>query len=292
MKLKHDHFFKLLLGKKENAVEFLQYLKSAESELGKIFRNVNLETLTRLPGEFADMQTYGYADLAFTAQVKGGGELCIGILMEHKSHKDDDVLNQLDKYRYFLMKRKFESVDYKGMPTVALIIYNGQEKWNPLEELFPNYSPELRPLLLPFKAEFIDVKNIPESICESFNPMLSLGIQTMRYIWDFKNFKPYFEKSREALQKVLPPEECLEFLQQIDLYFMKQLSTNYKEMFQMDFVKPPYKTIYDSILEEGLADGELSKAREMAKAMLKDNLPLERIAAYTSLSEKEIKALA
>ncbi len=60
----------------------------------------------------------------------------------------------------------------------------------------------------------------------------------------------------------------------------------------MDFVKPPYKTIYDSILEEGLADGELSKAREMAKAMLKDNLPLERIAAYTSLSEKEIKALA
>ncbi len=37
----------------------------------------------------------------------------------------------------------------------------------------------------------------------------------------------------------------------------------------MDFVKPPYKTIYDSILEEGeakghsagLADGELSKAR-------------------------------
>ncbi len=59
----------------------------------------------------------------------------------------------------------------------------------------------------------------------------------------------------------------------------------------MDFVKPPYKTIYDSILEEGLADGELSKAREMAKAMLEKGLSISLISCISGLTEEEIKAL-
>ncbi len=59
----------------------------------------------------------------------------------------------------------------------------------------------------------------------------------------------------------------------------------------MDFVKPPYKTIYDSILEEGLADGELSKAREMAKGLRDDGVPLNIIAKRSGLTEEEIKVL-
>ena len=34
-----------------------------------------------------------------------------------------------------------------------------------------------------------------------------------------------------------------------------------------------------------------AKAREMAKAMLADGVPVDRIAAYSGLSEDEIKAL-
>ena len=41
----------------------------------------------------------------------------------------------------------------------------------------------------------------------------------------------------------------------------------------------------------GLRRGAAAKAREMAKAMLADGVSVERIAAYSGLSEEEIRAL-
>ena len=43
--------------------------------------------------------------------------------------------------------------------------------------------------------------------------------------------------------------------------------------------------------KEGLAKGENKAAKEIAINMLKDNIPLETIMKYTSLSEKEILKL-
>ena len=42
---------------------------------------------------------------------------------------------------------------------------------------------------------------------------------------------------------------------------------------------------------EGLAEGEASKAREMAKAMKADNKPIDEISKYTGLSAEEIERL-
>ena len=42
---------------------------------------------------------------------------------------------------------------------------------------------------------------------------------------------------------------------------------------------------------EGFLDGAFDKAREMAKAMLLDGLPIKQISVYSGLSEKEIKEL-
>jgi hypothetical protein len=38
-------------------------------------------------------------------------------------------------------------------------------------------------------------------------------------------------------------------------------------------------------------DGAFDKAREMAKAMLLDGLPIKQISVYSGLSEQEIKEL-
>jgi predicted transposase YdaD len=42
---------------------------------------------------------------------------------------------------------------------------------------------------------------------------------------------------------------------------------------------------------EGFLDGAFDKAREMAKAMLLDGLPIKQISVYSGLSEQEIKEL-
>ena len=44
-------------------------------------------------------------------------------------------------------------------------------------------------------------------------------------------------------------------------------------------------------LEAGIAQGEASKALEMAKAMKADNEPTEKIAKYTGLSTEKIEML-
>ena len=42
---------------------------------------------------------------------------------------------------------------------------------------------------------------------------------------------------------------------------------------------------------EGLAEGEASKALEMARAMKTDNKPVEEISKYTGLTTEEIEKL-
>jgi hypothetical protein len=42
---------------------------------------------------------------------------------------------------------------------------------------------------------------------------------------------------------------------------------------------------------KGFLDGAFDKAREMAKAMLLDGLPIKQISFYSGLSEQEIKEL-
>ena len=43
--------------------------------------------------------------------------------------------------------------------------------------------------------------------------------------------------------------------------------------------------------EEGIEDGSLQKAIEIAKAMLKDNVPIEVITKFTKLNIEEIEKL-
>jgi len=44
--------------------------------------------------------------------------------------------------------------------------------------------------------------------------------------------------------------------------------------------------------EEGLKEGQLNKAKDMAIKMLRRNEPMDKIIEYTDLSEKEIEALS
>jgi predicted transposase/invertase (TIGR01784 family) len=45
------------------------------------------------------------------------------------------------------------------------------------------------------------------------------------------------------------------------------------------------------LIEQGIEQGTANKAKETARQMLNDDIPIERIIKYTGLTEKEIKEL-
>lgn len=63
-------------------------------------------------------------------------------MAEHKSAPDDGVVEQLRKYNHHLMVLHLKNNVVEGVPSVAVILYNGVQAWNPLEDLFEKYPPE------------------------------------------------------------------------------------------------------------------------------------------------------
>ena len=87
-----------------------------------------------------------------------------------------------------------------------------------------------------------------------------------------------------ARTSALPGKEQLQ-------YFRAMISDIEKE----DIATANYKDGYDEGMEKGIEKGvEIGKsqqAAELARKMLEDNEPLERIVRYSVLTEEQIKAL-
>lgn len=251
--LHHDSFCRDVLSDVDTFLEFMDYLASQNADLQAIINLLDMKTLERIPGDFSDTANTGYADLAFRAKVKSeylSGEkpvqVCVGFLLEHKSQKDNDVLEQLRKYHYHLMVEKLKDNAGKGIPSIAIILYNGIEKWNPLDK-YDRYPKVLRDIVLPFKCVFVDVEGVADEAClEKFSPRLGAFIVALKYVRDLEPHRDILKKTLERLD----PEKDLDLMVSIDVYLRRWISKNFKEVFKMDFVRPPYKTIEDDEREQ------------------------------------------
>lgn len=81
----------------------------------------------------------------------------------------------------------------------------------------------------------------------------------------------------------------------MDVYFRYWISENFKEAFNMDFVRPPYRTIHDAEVEEAVEKTvektEDRVAVQTALKMLSDSKPMDEIVRYSGLSEERIRSL-
>ena len=272
--LHHDSFCRDVLSDVDTFLEFMDYLAFQNADLQVIINLLDMKTLERIPGDFSDTANTGFADLAFRAKVKPEylpGEkpvqVCVGFLVEHKSYMDNDVLEQLRKYHYHLMVEKLKENAVKGIPSIAIILYNGKESWNPLEKL--NYYPDvLRDIVLPFKGIFVDVEGIADEVClEKFSPRLGAFIIALKYARELEPHRGIFKNALERLDL----EKDLDLVASIDVYLRRWISKNFKEVFKMDFVRPPYKTIEDDAreqreaLERKVADRDAENASLIAR---------------------------
>ena len=89
--------------------------------LRQFLETIDLDSLERIPDTISDVDETGEADVAFRARVSTGAPVLVGILLEHKSGRDDEVLNQISRYVHSIMKRVGEKRRFDGLPTMAVI---------------------------------------------------------------------------------------------------------------------------------------------------------------------------
>lgn len=294
MNLPHDPFCRGVLADVPTFLEFIRYLTTKDAELNDLFNLLDQASFRRMPGDYSDTESKGYADLAFLANVKQDfQEDCsepvqfVGFLVEHKSARDNNVLEQLRRYNFHLMVQKLKDNVFRGIPSIAIILYNGKENWDPLKELYANKPKKLQRLMLPFQCIMLDVNNVSDEELDGFNARLAAFIGSLKYVRDPESKRDLFKRIIERVLEELPKQEALDLLHQMDVYLHGWLRKIFMEAYKMDFVRPNYKTIADGFYEEG----EKRRAEETARRMLAKNKPIEEIIEFTDLSKEEVEAL-
>ena len=318
----HDSYFRSVFKAPDRAAELLRLVAKNNRSLAEFLKTVDLSTLTEISESFSDTETFGYADLAFTVRIAGeeientGGnegekakrsaDLLVGILEEHKSSKDPNVVSQLVKYWYHIMVKT-----QKNIPTVAIVFYNGRERWNlDVRTMFPDYPAYYHRIGLPFVLELVDIgDSFSTNEIRDISPKIALALVAMKYVFHGEKMQSHLCTAVKML-KELPRDEAESFLTQTFLYLKKLLPQEEKEEFQMDFVKTSEAYGYETIaeaeekalaakyeegvgfgVEKGIGIGMERERREMAKGFRDAGISLELIARQTGLSEEEIRKL-
>ena len=288
-KFAHDPYVQSVLKDPIRTAELLRLAARKNSNLAQFLTTVNLDTLQEIPGAYSDTISYGYSDLAFTVKVKSEepkqAELLVGVLEEHKSYPDYSLIPQLVKYWYEIMVR-----NQKNIPTIAIVLYNGQDSWKIEKEvMFPNYPEYYHKIGLPFILEVVDVSDIfSENEISKISPKIALALVALKYVFSGEKLKKYLKPAIAGL-KSLPKGEAEDFLAQTFIYLKQWFKGDAREQFRMDFLKCSevygYKSIAE-VEEEELAERDKEKAR----GLFNDGVPAEVIARHYDIPMDEIQS--
>ena len=112
----------------------------------------------------------------------------------------------------------------------------------------------------------------------------------MKYAFDKDNILARLTQFIQPLQKIHPSRaSCL--LQKINVYLAEYLGKDFKKEFEMAFVsigqKYGFESIADSYRKE-VADARVEERENIAREMLTNNEPIDKIIRYSHLSENEV----
>ena len=235
-KRKHDPLFRWLFAKTERTKTLLELAARHNSELRKFLGSVNLDTLERIPDSYSEVEDSGEADLAFRVNVSTGAPVLVGILLEHKSGHDGNVFNQISRYVHSIMKSIDENRVYNGLPTMAVIFYNGRENWNPLKNIEKGYPEYWHGRILPYACTFINLANIPDEDCLTCDDVATgMGVAVMKHAFNGPKIVEILPKFKESLKKISPDEaSCL--LKKLKVYLEEYLDDETLKEIDMAFV--------------------------------------------------------
>ena len=265
----HDAFFRWLFADVNHLRYLLELAGKINIDVAEFLAAVNLDTLVRIPDSYSEVYETGDADLAFRVNVLTGAPVFVGILVEHKSGRDADTFNQLARYMRSVMKRFDEGRLFDGLPTMAMIFYNGRENWNPLELLERDYPAYFHGMVLPFRCAFVNMSDIPDSDCLACEDVATgLGIAAMAHAYDKDAFLETLCQFKPKLQK-MPSNELSCLLEKISLYLTEYLGEGFLKELNMAFKSIGQKYGFVSagdVYRQRIADAQAKAEAERQKA--------------------------
>ena len=297
----HDGIFKTAFKEPKRAASLLKLAAKKNKSLAKFLQVVDLKTMRAERTEINRQGHKGSADLTFTLKIKNSNnkaKLFVGLVLEHKSYPDSEVVSQLEHYFYELFR-----LSRPDCPMVAVIVYNGEIKWNPLKaKLYAKYPEYFHDIGYPFKIEMINVgKEVGDIDFSKLNPYVSLALVAMKYVFNAEKYKPLMDK---AMAYFLDPKNKIDdsFIEEVLLYLGEESSSEYREAIMdrpeimAERKRNGFVSVADVIRAEGEEIGEarglakgFAKLVQSAKNFLAMGLSLEQVSKGTGLSIAEIQ---
>ena len=246
-KRKHDAYFRWLFADTTRARYLLELAGKINHEIGTFLTQVNLDTLMRIPDSYSEVDDTGEADLAFRVNVSTGAPILVGILLEHKSGRDPIIFDQISKYLHSVMKIQDKNRIFSGIPTMAIIFYNGRDNWNPLKILEKSYPDYFRGKVLPFQCTFVNMADIPDSdglACEDI--ATGMGIIALKHAFNKDKLLELLPQFCKFLDK-MPRNEASCLLEKTSIYLAEYLGKDFLKELNMAFVSIGQKYGFVSI---------------------------------------------
>ena len=299
-KKKHDSLFRWLFADTRRTRLLLKLAAKHNEELQKFLESIDLKTLERIPDSFSEVGDTGAADLAFRVNVVTGVPVLVGILLEHKSGRDRNTFNQIARYVHSVMKSIDRTRVFEGLPTMAIIFYNGRENWDPLAQLEKDYPEFWHGRILPCPCTFVNMADITDDDCLACEDVATgMGLISMKYAYNEKKIAEILPKFKAGLRSMNAEDNtCL--LEKIRLYLMEYFGESLLKEFDMAFVsigqKYGFVSIGDSIrrqVAEARAEGESvgearGEARGEQKGRVQNQADTLTVLREMGLSEEKI----
>lgn len=218
----HDGFLKYIYSRPENTRALFRIAAKKNKVLREILSEVDLNTLEEIPKTYNDVGERGEADLAFKVKSKAGTDIIFGILLEHKSSPSDDIFAQIGRYTLRVMANKNNS-DLASLPTKAIVIYNGNVKWDPLEK-YRSIRAKYQGREPNFEFAFVNLADIEDRGClADENVEASVGIITMKYAFKASKYRKMLPEIEKRL-KTLSISDSSTLISKIELYLGEYIS--------------------------------------------------------------------
>ena len=300
----HDSFFKYFYSDPKLAQELLHLIFSKEEQKAYLLDKVKIEKDT-FEGKSMDLV------LSVPFRDFPNKRLELFILLEHKSHYDKNLFEQVLGY-LFLIRRALIQQKGSPRPVLAVLFYHGKAplKWkSSLQEedfqgFFEKISLETRKNMLNYGLRIINTQDPKiQKACEDKDFKGRGVIKLLSEVWDTKKPSPSklekFLFDFKDLLEDLEGERRKDTILQIYEYLEDNTGLEEKAWKKAEawLIEQGFLTeggvmnIREHIRENARWEGRQEEKQQVILNMLKEKIDTSVISKVTGLSEKEIKKI-